>query len=174
MSGIPGRPGPLPERLRNRCGPPPPAGGRAVTGRVRWLAWADGTAHAVPPRVLPARAACGLRTPDERLCRPERSRCARCLSALGMLPLGDAAPADELAEARAGAVLAAAALAGREGLALPDPAAWLRRAMADAWALGAASAGRDAAAPAGGTTTHRERARGERAREGERPWHRGR
>ncbi|MFN8629042.1 MAG: hypothetical protein U0838_01595 [Chloroflexota bacterium] len=51
----------------------------------RWLAWADGVAHAIPARGRVTRTACGLPATDERLSWPERSRCPRCLAALGFL-----------------------------------------------------------------------------------------
>ena len=52
----------------------------------RWLAWTrDGVAHAVPARGHVTRTACGLPATDERLAWPERSRCPRCLVALGFL-----------------------------------------------------------------------------------------
>ncbi len=47
---------------------------------VRWAAWEDRTAHAVPARVRPVRTACGIPALDERLEWPPERRCEACLS----------------------------------------------------------------------------------------------
>ncbi len=56
-----------------------------MTAAIRWIAGPDGIAHAVPARGRVTRTACGLPATDERLMHPERSRCPRCLAALGFL-----------------------------------------------------------------------------------------
>ena len=51
----------------------------------RWMAGPDGVAHAVPAKGRVTRTACALPATDERLTWPERTRCPRCLIALGFL-----------------------------------------------------------------------------------------
>ena len=64
-----------------------PFGGRSMNAtRIRWVAFtAAGEAHAVPSRGRWVWTACRLPAVDERMTWPERTRCPRCLAALGFL-----------------------------------------------------------------------------------------
>jgi hypothetical protein len=52
---------------------------------VRWMAPADGAAHA-HGRAPVTLTLCGLPAVPERLAHPPRYRCPRCLAAVGFLP----------------------------------------------------------------------------------------
>ncbi len=61
-----------------------------MIGRVRWVASTrEGVAHAVPPRGRVTRGACGQPVLPDSMSWPERSRCPRCLAAIGLLPFTD-------------------------------------------------------------------------------------
>ncbi len=61
----------------------------AIRRQVRWWAFRDGIAHAVPARGRVVRSACGRALAGEAMTWPERSRCAQCLARLGLVPAGE-------------------------------------------------------------------------------------